>query len=239
LIRAQNQIRLSRSALNNLIVVDLENPTQISGNLVHRSWRAPPVAQLVAQAMEILPEVLESRRKLNEARLLLALAKAENKLSVDLEANLGLSTRSPRNFINSDFSRWNVTVNFRLPFYDGGQRAGLVAQASSRVRSAEHALAQLENAVRLEIKESYDAMQASAEAIEAAQLSVAQAEKVLSMMQSNYEYGAATTLDVVDSQTALTIARNSEINATYLYEIAKARLRLAAGSQILDEEIEP
>jgi outer membrane protein TolC len=91
----------------------------------------------------------------------------------------------------------------------------------------------------LEIKESYDAMQASAEAIEAAQLSVAQAEKVLSMMQSNYEYGAATTLDVVDSQTALTIARNSEINATYLYEIAKARLRLAAGSQILDEEIEP
>jgi outer membrane protein TolC len=189
--------------------------------------------------MEVRPEVLEFRRKLNEARLLLALAKAENSLSVDLEANLGLSTRSPRNFFNSDFSRWNVTVNFNLPFYDGGQKAGLVVQASSRVRAAEHALVQLENAVKLEIKEAYDAMQASAEAIEAAQLSVSQAEKVLSMMQSNYEYGAATTLDVVDSQTALTVARNTDINATYLYEMAKARLRLAAGSQILDGEMEP
>jgi outer membrane protein TolC len=239
LIRAQNEIQLSRSSLNNLIVVDLENPTQIVGKLQHRPWAAPPILQLAAQAMEILPEVLESRRQLNEARLLLALAKAENKLSVDLEANLGLSTRSPDNFFNTDYSRWNLTVNFRLPFYDGGRKAGLVVQASSRVRASEHALRQLENGVKLEIKRAYDAMEASAEAIEAARLSVAQAERVLTMMQSNYEYGAATTLDVVDSQAALTIARNSEINATYLYEMAKARLKLAAGSQILGEEVQP
>jgi len=239
LIRAQNQVRLSRSALNNLIVVDLENPTQIVGRLEHRSWKAPPVSQLSAQAMEVLPEIMESRRKLNEARLLLALAQAENKLSVDLEANLGMSSRSAGNFFNTDYSRWNVKVNFRLPFYDGGRKAGLVVQASSRVRSSEQALAQLENGVKFEIKGAYDAMQASAEAIEAARLNVAQAVKVLTMMQANYEYGAATTLDVVDSQAALTVARNSEINATYFYEMAKARLKLAAGSQILSEEMEP
>jgi outer membrane protein TolC len=169
----------------------------------------------------------------------LELAKSENKLSVDLEANLGLSTRSPSNFFNSDYSRWNVTVNLRLPFYDGGRKAGLVIQASSRVRSAEHALAQLENSVRLEIKAAHDDMMSSEEAIEAAQMSVAQAERVLSMMQANYEYGAATTLDVVDSQTALTVARNAEINATYIYEIAKARLKLAAGRPIVDQEVQP
>jgi outer membrane protein TolC len=57
------------------------------------------------------------------------------------------------------------------------------------------------------------------------------------MMQSNYQYGAATTLDVVDSQAALALARNSQIGATYEYEMAKARLRLASGSPILDEEV--
>jgi outer membrane protein TolC len=59
------------------------------------------------------------------------------------------------------------------------------------------------------------------------------------MMQANYEYGAATTLDVLDSQIALTIARNAQISATYDYEISKARLRLASGSPILDNEVNP
>jgi len=67
---------------------------------------------------------------------------------------------------------------------------------------------------------------------------VSQAEKVLTMMQANYQYGAATTLDVIDSQTALALARNSQIGATYDYEMAKARLRLASGSPILDEEVD-
>jgi len=49
-------------------------------------------------------------------------------------------------------------------------------------------------------------------------------------MQANYQYGAATTLDVQDSQTALVVANNSLNQATYDYEMAKARLRLAEGS---------
>lgn len=142
--------------------------------------------------------------------------------------------REPKNFFSNEFSRWNVTFNFRLPFYDSGRKAGLVAQGLSRVRAAEHGLAQLENNVRLEIKSAYEDMQSSAKAIAAAKLSVTQAERVLIMMQANYQYGAATTLDVVDSQTALTMARNAQISATYDYEVAKARLRLAAGSPILD-----
>ena len=65
-----------------------------------------------------------------------------------------------------------------------------------------------------------------------------QAEKVHAMMQANYEYGAATTLDVLDSQTALTVARNAQISATFDYEMAKARLRLASGNPILDGEVD-
>jgi outer membrane protein TolC len=95
----------------------------------------------------------------------------------------------------------------------------------------------LENDIRLEVKQAYDDMQSSEKSIAAARLSVGQAEKVLSMMQANYQFGAATTLDVTDSQTALSLARNSQISATYDYEMAKARLRLASGRPILDEEV--
>ncbi|MBP1602655.1 MAG: hypothetical protein H6Q06_2806 [Acidobacteria bacterium] len=86
------------------------------------------------------------------------------------------------------------------------------------------------------MKSAHDELQSSARAIEAARLNVTQADRVWRMMQANYQYGAATTLDVQDSQTALVVANNSLNQATYDYEMAKARLRLAEGSPILGQE---
>ena len=238
-IQAGNRVRLAQAALNNLIVADIDLPVPIAGRLEYRPWQVLPIAQLQEHALEVRPELIVARRQLDQARLLLALAKAENKPSLDLGGRFGYSTRDPRNQFDYQFSRWNITLNFKLPIYDSGRKDGLVAQAASRLRAAEYSLSQLTNNVRLEIKEAQDLLQSSAEAIAAARLNVTQAERVLSMMQANYQYGAATTLDVVDSEASLVAARNAQMNATYQYEVAKARLRLAAGSPILDEEVKP
>ena len=238
LIRADNRVRLARApAINNLIVVDLEAPTQIAGSLEYRPWPAGSLEEIQKRTLESRPELQAARRQLQQARLTISLANAENKLTLDLEGQWGYAVREPQNIFNNDFSRWNLTFNFRLPLFDSGRKSGLTAQALARFRAAEQRLAQLENAYRLEVKQAYDDMQSSSKAISAAKLSVRQAEKVLFLMQANYEYGAATTLDVLDSQTALTVARNAQIGATYEYEMAKARLRLASGSPILDREV--
>lgn len=239
LIRAENRVRLARAALNNLIVEDLEAPTQIVGNLEYRPWAAGNLKDIQQRTLELRPELMAARRKLQQAKLTVSLANTENKLTVDMEGQYGYTVRQPQKFFNNDFTRWNISVNFNLPLFDSGRKAGLTAQALARRRAAEQVLAQLENNIRLEVKQAYDDMQSSAKAIAAAQLSVSQAERVFELMQANYQYGAATTLDVVDSQTALALARNTEIGATYEYEMAKARLRLASGSPILGLEVNP
>jgi outer membrane protein TolC len=235
MIRAENSIRLARAALNNLIVVDLDTPTAVAGKLDFVPWAAPASSEMQAHALELRPEILVAHRLLDEARLLAALAHAANKLSVDMEGRWGHNFRDPKNMFDQDFSRWNLTINFRLPLWDSGRKAGQMVQAEARLRAAEQNLAQLENNVKLEIKAASDDLQSSSQAIAAARLNVAQAEKVLEMMQANYQFGAATTLDVVDSQTALTVAKNAVMNATYQYELAKGRLRLAAGMPILED----
>ena len=238
LIRANNRVRLARAAINNLIVADLEAPTQIEGSLEYHPWPVGSLEEIQRRTLELRPELQAARRQLQQARLTVSLAQAENKLTVDMEGQWGYSVRQLQNVFNNDFSRWNLTFNFKLPLFDSGRKAGLIVQASARFRAAEQRLAQLQNNIRLEVKQAYDDMQSSAKAIAAARLSVNQAEKVLAMMQANYQYGAATTLDVTDSQTALALARNSQIGATYEYEMAKARLRLASGSPVLDEEVD-
>jgi outer membrane protein len=235
-IRAENSVRQARAALNNLIVVDIDAPTEIAGKLQYRPWTAQAADEIQAHAMNVRPEILVAQRLIDEARLLGTLAQAEKKLKVDMEGRFGYASRNPWHLYVQDYRRWNITVSFRLPFYDGGRKAGQVVQATARLRAAEHNLAQLQNNVKLEIQAAADDLQAAAQAIASAQLNVAQAEKVLQMMQANYQYGAATTLDVTDSETSLTIARNTLINATYLYQLAKGRLRLAGGMPILDEE---
>jgi outer membrane protein len=237
LIRAENRVQLARAKINNLIVVDLDSPTEIAGTLDYRPWAAGSLEEIQNRALEVRPEVAVARHQVQEARFTLALANSENKLSVDMAAGFGYTVREPKNLFNTDFSTWNITLNFKVPFYDSGRKSGLVFQAQSRLSAAEQRLAQLENDVRLEIKQAYDDMQSAEKAIAAAKLSVSQAEKVLTMMQANYQYGAATTLDVVDSQTAVTEARNNDIYATYDYEVSKARLRLASGRPILDVEV--
>ena len=237
LIRADNRVRLARAAINNLIVADLEAPTQIAGSLEYRPWPAGSLEEIQKRTLESRPELQAARRQLQQARLTISLANAENKLTLDLEGQWGYAVREPQNIFNNDFSRWNLTFNFKLPLFDSGRKSGLTAQALARFRAAEQRLARLENAYRLEVKQAYDDMRSSAKAIAAAKLSVSQAERVLTLMQANYQYGAATTLDVLDSQTALAVARNSQIGATYEYEMAKARLRLASGSPILDREV--
>ena len=237
LIRAENRIRLARAALNNLIVEDLEAPTEIVGTLEYRPSPMDSLEEIQKRTLDQRAEIQAARMLVSQARLMLSLANAEKKLSVDLDAFYGYNVREPKNFFDSDYSRWNLTFNFKLPFIDSGRKKGQVAQAAARLRAAQQRLKLLEMNVRLDVKQAYDDMQSAAKAIAAAKLSVTQAEKVLEMMQANYQYGAATTLDVTDSQTALTIARSSQVSATYDYEIAKARLRLASGNPILDREV--
>ena len=86
-----------------------------------------------------------------------------------------------------------------------------------------------EQQVRLSIRQGYDELKAASETIDAAKTNISQAERVLSMMQNNYKYGAATTLDILDSQAALSVARTDLLRGLHDYCIARAGLRWAIG----------
>ena len=49
------------------------------------------------------------------------------------------------------------------------------------------------------------------------------------MMQGNYRYGAATTLDVLQAETALSVARWTLLQGLYDHTVARAQLRWVMG----------
>ena len=104
-------------------------------------------------------------------------------------------------------------------------------QAAANQKAAGLERQKTERQIRLAVQQAFDEVRAAAETIESARANVGEAERVLTMMQSNYKYGAATTLDVSDAQTALSSARTNLLRGLHDYSVARANLRWTVGQQ--------
>lgn len=229
LIRGENAVRHARSLLNNLLVRPVDYPTVALGQLEFMPGPKPQVEQVVRRAVAQRPELQRLRINEREAESQKKLASAESRLRVDFSGQYGFSARQPANLTNHTFTRWLFSVNVAFPLFDGGKRSGLLQQAVAQRKIAELARSEQENSVRLEAQSAVDELDRAEKTVEAAQLNVRQAEQVLEMMQNNYKYGAATTLDVTDSQAALTAARWNLLQGLYDHTVARAKLRWVMG----------
>jgi outer membrane protein TolC len=187
------------------------------------------VELLAAEAFRRRPELVRLRIAERSAQTQLELARAESRMRADFTGSYGVMARLPENLFNSQFARWIVGVNFTLPVFDGFRRSGLVWQAAAAQRAARLEREKAEQQVRLALQQALDDLKAARETVEAARANVRQAERVLRMTQDNYRYGAATTLDVLDAQTALTVARTNLLRGLHDYSLARASLLWVMG----------
>jgi len=236
LLQAENGLRQARAVLNNLLVRPIDFPTEAVGELRFVPVEKPSLETVVRNALGRRPELQRLRINELEAEAQKKLANAENRLRLDFNGQYGFSARDPANLASGKFTRWMFTVNMGLPVFDGGRRAGLYQQAVAQRKMAELARAEQENLVRLESQNALDELERAEKTVEAARLTVQEAERVLRMMQDNYRYGAATTLDVTDAQTALSVARTNLLRGLYDHIVARAQLRWVMGSDPLERD---
>ena len=229
LVRAENAIRQARALLNYYLGRALDSATRLAGDFEQREWADNDIPGLEKEALRRRPELERLRIAERSAATQIDLAKAENRMRADFAASYGIMARLPENLKNSEFIRWTAGVNFTFPIFDGFKRSGLIWQATANQRATRLEREKTEQQLRLAIQQGYDELKTAAETIGAARANVSQAEKVLAMMQNNYNFGAATTLDVVDSQTAVSVARSNLLRGLHDYAVARANLRWTIG----------
>lgn len=229
LVRADNAIRQARALLNFYLVRPLDYPTQIIGDFKEQAWEQWNLETLAQEASLRRPDLERLRIAERSAAVQLDLARAENRLRLDSNASYGISARRPENLVKSLFASWRFSVSLKLPLFDGYKRDGMIYQATANQRIARLEREKVEQQLRLQLQQGTDELKAATETIAAARANIQQAEKVLQMTQENYKFGAATTLDIVDAQTALSLARNNLLRGLYDYSVARANLLWTAG----------
>jgi HAE1 family hydrophobic/amphiphilic exporter-1 len=228
MLRIRGESDLARGNLNATLVRPIAAPVTPTDDLAFEDVDLA-LDDVVLEAWSNRPEAKAVDLSEKIAEELIGIAQADLRPRLDLDAAYGWSVRRPQDFFESKFSKWNLGVTLKVPVFDGFRTAGKVAQARAERSQVSQDKIALENQVRLEAKDGLDRLRVAKSVLEATDLNVTQAQKALDMTQANYKYGAATLLDVLDAQAALTQAESNRVEALYVHANARASLRYVMG----------
>ena len=238
LLRLSGAADLARGDLNAVMVEPTDKAIEPTDRLEFQDTPADQ-QQVVREAIASRPEVAAvswNEKIYDEA---IGIYKADMQPRLDFSSAFGWSVRDTGNFFEPNYKKWNLAVTLKVPVFDGWRTAGKVAQArADRARVGQDRVA-LETLIDLEAKQAVDRLRVAASVFRATELNATQARKALEMTEANYRLGAATTLDVLDAQAALTQAEFSRVEALAVHANARAGLRYVIGQSPLEDGLPP
>ena len=135
--------------------------------------------------------------------------------------------------------RWNpystVALSLSIPLFQGGQRVNRVKQAQVQVDQMRMQREDLERSVAMQVDVARDNIQLNVKQIASSAESVGQAERAHDIMSKSFNLGAASYLDLRDSELALTRARLAYYQAIYNYLVADSDLEQLLGNVSVEQ----
>ncbi|MDE6436360.1 MAG: TolC family protein, partial [Muribaculaceae bacterium] len=147
-----------------------------------------------------------------------------------------MSNGSPfRNF------RWNpystVGLTLSVPIFQGGRRWNALKTTQIQIDEMAWQKTNLERSIAMQVDLAVDNINMNIKQIASCSESVKQAERAHEIMERSFDIGAASYLNLRDSELALTQARLAYNQAIYNYLIAESSLELLLGNAPIDKYI--
>lgn len=224
LLAAQNQERVAMLTLRNLMGVSENFVFEIAEPTEER-YEPPSLTESLAQALRQRPEVREAEWQQKSAETAKQLALINSLPIVNIS---GSYNRYPSTTRITD-KEWALNLIVSYPIFDGGRVRAELEQAKLQVEQSELNLKRTIDNIKLQVQQAYTNWQNAIERLSAAQEAVKEASETARLTEEAYKVGAASLLDVINSQVALAQAENQEIQARYDLYRAIYALRHALG----------
>lgn len=229
LVVARNERQRARIDLVRSLGLPPDTPVELTDTLT----AALPLADLpdardslVGLALDRRPDLrAEEARGLAASRAASAIT-AERLPRLDLSAAYGASGLAPTDVVATRFVALQVTV----PILDGFRREGRAAEQQAVVRESTVRSDELRRQIAADVDAARLDLGSAAEqqAIAAERLRLAQAE--LEEARERFKAGVAGNIEVIDAQSSLVRARDTDIDARFAAATARVALARAVGS---------
>jgi outer membrane protein TolC len=237
LIRAQNDLRISKESLVKLLAIDSTTqtndftPINFDGKLVyeHRAWDLSTALQ---QGLERRPELLQAEQQIGVAKANVKVASSGYKPEASVFGNYGWHDNTFANDPDVTREGWTAGASVTWALFDGMLTRGKVSEARAQLEEANLDYADTRRQVELEVRQAYSDYLQTLELIEAQKKTVEEAEESLRLAEARFRAGTGTQLDVLSAQTALSDARSNEVLALHDYNVAIATLERVTGMTV-------
>ncbi len=143
---------------------------------------------------------------------------------------LSLSNGSP--FKNQQFNPYStVGVQLSVPIFSGGSKYYGLKQAQVQLKEIDLQRDNLVNSLNMQVELAIDNINMEARQIESSAEGMKQAKKAREIMQKSFDIGAASYLDLRDSELADTSAQLAYLQAIYNYLVSTSELDLLLGKE--------
>lgn len=147
--------------------------------------------------------------------------------------NLAWSAMSNGNALkNQQFNPYsNVALALSVPIFSGGSKLQKVRQAQVQVKEIELQRENLVNSLEMQVQLALDNINREVKQIGSSEEGVKQAAKAHEIMQKSFEIGAATYLNLRDSELAYTSSQLAYLQSIYNYLVSTSELDALLGKE--------
>ncbi|HWI55621.1 MAG TPA: TolC family protein, partial [Bacillota bacterium] len=241
LIQARNRLRISKNNLATLLGMNVPQgvfediPLNVSGKLT-----AEPYDLELPRALNLALQQRTELKSLRKAQALrqedITTAKAGYKPSLQAFGGYDVHNTQLSRDLGVVNHGWLIGAQVNWNLFDGLLTQGRVKQATALYERAGVDLDDSTRRIELDVRTSYSSFIEAREVLESQTKVLEQAEEALRLATARYEAGTGTQLDVLSAQTALTDARTTQIQALHDYEVARARLERAVGTNVQKQQ---
>jgi outer membrane protein len=232
-IAADNDLRIKRLALNQLVGLNNIEPKSLSSTAKLSGPDIQSLDQWVQQSSELNPSVIQSRAALEIAKLETSKAEAGHKPTLDLVAGYNPTRYKNGKGINSsqiDANTSSVTLAFNMPLFAGFATQNRIKETVALEEKARSDLDAAERNVAQATRSAFYGLQSGIGQVNALQAAEASSQSALDANKLGYQVGVRINIDVLNSQSQLFQTKRDLAKARYDVLLGQLKLRQAAGS---------
>jgi outer membrane protein TolC len=221
----QNEDAAAR-AFNRILRRPLDSPVEELPDSLLRFEITLSEEQSVARALLRREELAQADAGIHAAKAGVRLASSSLIPSLGLAVDYGFQGSDLSFRGDDDFAVASLVLSWRFSL--GGSDRARVSAARADAERVRLARAELEDLVRLDVRQAYDAAVVARDAIATAEARLAAARRSFELVRRRYEEGLATQVEFLDARTAFTSAELNRVATAYRYAIRYVDLERAA-----------
>lgn len=231
ILAAENERRIALALVNDTLGRPVMAPIEVN-ELLEIPEPLPRVAtstELLAIATEHRPELLRFGvdRRVLENRV--GVVRSDVLPQFDANASIGVNTFGLQQFADTGFRSWAVGLSMTWTIFDGLGTPAAMNVLRSQVSQKQFEEASFRSTLALELERATGTWTRALEAVEVAGFAVEQAREAERVAEESFRYGAATTLDVLESTRALRDAEFNQAQAAHEALVALAEMKYLVG----------